>query len=130
VDEAEPDYGVLVNAILADQKTTAYELAKRSGLTQQAILDITKGNRPNPRIETIRKLLVAAGKSWGWLDDQGAVPNNSTDEKTVKLGQLLDELDEIGQMHEARMSPAAVRMIAVKLRRLLDLPATKKGKKK
>jgi transcriptional regulator with XRE-family HTH domain len=64
----EPDYAALVNALLNDQQVTAYEMAKRAGLTQQAVLDITKGNRLNPRVETIRRLLVAAGKSWGWID--------------------------------------------------------------
>ncbi len=63
------DYAALVQALLADQDATAYEMAKRAGLTQQAVLDITKGNRPNPRIETVRRLLVAAGKPWGWIDD-------------------------------------------------------------
>lgn len=35
------------------------------------------------------------------------------------VAQLLDELDEIGRMHECRMSPGAVRVIATKLRRRL-----------
>lgn len=64
-----PDYSALVRALLSDQQVTAYEMAKRAGLTQQAILDITKGNRPNPRVETVRRLLVAAGKPWGWIDE-------------------------------------------------------------
>ncbi len=67
--DAEIDYGALVSALLSDQSATAYEMAKRAGLTQQAVLDITKGNRANPRVETIRRLLVAAGKPWAWIDD-------------------------------------------------------------
>lgn len=35
----------------------------------------------------------------------------------AQVPPLLDELDEIGGMHECRMSPVAVRMIAAKLRR-------------
>jgi DNA-binding XRE family transcriptional regulator len=64
----EPDYGAMVKALLAELDVSAYEMAKRSGLTQQAILDIAKGERPNPRAETLRKLLAAAGKKWGWID--------------------------------------------------------------
>ena len=33
---------------------------------------------------------------------------------------LIDELDQIGHMHECRMSPAAVRSIAIKLKKLFD----------
>jgi transcriptional regulator with XRE-family HTH domain len=69
MSDGEPDYGAMVNALLSDQKVTAYEMAKRADLTQQAILDITKGKRPNPRIGTIRKLLAASGKPWAWIDD-------------------------------------------------------------
>jgi ParB family chromosome partitioning protein len=43
------------------------------------------------------------------------------------IATLLDELDEIGRMHECHMSPVMVRMIATKLRRALCIPATKGG---
>jgi transcriptional regulator with XRE-family HTH domain len=65
----EPDYGALVTSLLSELDITAYEMAKRAGLTQQAILDVKNGKRPNPRAETIRKLLAAAGKKWGWIDE-------------------------------------------------------------
>jgi hypothetical protein len=45
--------------------------------------------------------------------------------RLTEFSPLLDELDEIGRMHECRMSPVAVRMVAVKLRRLVNSIAGK-----
>ncbi len=86
--DEQPDYAALVSALMNDQKATAYEMAKRAGLTQQSVLNIAKGNRPNPQIETIRKLLVAAGKSWGWIDEWlASIAKEKTESPPAKKGK-------------------------------------------
>jgi transcriptional regulator with XRE-family HTH domain len=61
-------YSEVVKLLLEETGWTGYRLAKESGLTAVAVGDIVAGKR-QPRAETMRLFLKAAGKPWAWLDE-------------------------------------------------------------
>jgi transcriptional regulator with XRE-family HTH domain len=61
-------YSELVQLVLDETGWTGYRLAKEAGLTAVAVGDLLAGKR-QPKTETLRLILKAAGKPWGWLDD-------------------------------------------------------------
>ncbi len=52
------------------------ELASRSGLSQQAVSALFRGDR-DPSGKTLAAILRGLGKPWGWLDKQGLDPRQS-----------------------------------------------------
>jgi len=79
-------YGELVARLLADadmaayrpaKKMTAYRLAKLAGVPQASVSLILSDQR-KPSVETLERLLRAAGKEWAWLDE------NLVDYRTIE----------------------------------------------
>ncbi len=63
----ETTWAGVVARILAETGWTAYRLAKESGLTQVGVLGVKDGRRI-PNVDTVERMLVAAGLKWEWID--------------------------------------------------------------
>ena len=125
-------------------KTTAFgarvrELREAAGLSQQALADLAGMHRQGvhkleagerePAWGSVLALAKALGVSVAAFEEGSAPRPPESTALDQSVFDLLDELDEIGRMHQARMSPVIVRIIATKLRRALGAPpAKRKGK--
>jgi transcriptional regulator with XRE-family HTH domain len=109
---------------------TSYRLAQLTGLSKQAVLNLEKAGA-DPKLSTVLKLAEALGRQPWELLPGGRPPATAPKPGAVgqEVAELLDELDEIGRMHQAMMSPVIVRLIAAKLRRALGSPEYKRPKK-
>lgn len=61
-------YDLIVRRLLDDAGITPYRLAKISGVSASQISRILAGER-EPGIQTLERLLRAAGRDWAWLDE-------------------------------------------------------------
>lgn len=66
--DPEGRYARLLAAILERADLTMYALAKKTGIPDQTLNRIQHGSVP--RLDTIEKLLEAAGLSWKWFAEQ------------------------------------------------------------
>lgn len=61
-------YGQLLARLLEHSGLSAYRLGKRAGVTSAGISLILNEKR-KPNVDTLERLLRAAGVTWGWLDE-------------------------------------------------------------
>ena len=61
-------YGQAVRRLLDELGWSAYKLGQVAGVTG-ASLSLILSDERKPSVETVEKLLRAAGKSWVWLDE-------------------------------------------------------------
>lgn len=60
-------YARLLAAVLEHAGQTEYALAKAAGIPAQTLARIRAGSVP--RMDTVEKLLRAAGLDWAWVDE-------------------------------------------------------------
>jgi transcriptional regulator with XRE-family HTH domain len=128
---------------------TAYALAQKTGLSQQGILNLEQPGA-DPKLSTIIKMAEALGvRPWelvpGWVSaaveaestgvdcGQARAPVEADDERSSsefykRASPLLDELDELGRMSMARLSPGLVHQTAVRFRMLFEGPDAHRGR--
>lgn len=70
VPDTEGRYAALLVAMLEHTGWTEYKLAQAAGMKGQHLARFRSGSVP--RMDTVEKLLTAAGLSWAWLD--GSLP--------------------------------------------------------
>jgi transcriptional regulator with XRE-family HTH domain len=60
-------YGEAVRRLLDELGWTSYKLGQAAGVNSASMSYILTGKR-EPALDTMEKLLLAAGKNWAWLD--------------------------------------------------------------
>jgi transcriptional regulator with XRE-family HTH domain len=97
---------------------TLYRLAQVTGLSKQGVSNLEQPDA-DPKLSTLVKL--PGGEAAAGAGESTALDRSLT--------ELLDELDEIGRMHVALISPGMVRQVAFKLRKLFGAPKYRRGRK-
>lgn len=99
-----------------------YRLAKDTGLSMQGVCNLELDNA-DPRLSTIIKVAQALGVEPAELlpgsNEKDAKRSTTVDPELV---QLIEELEETGAKSESLQSPATLRVVAFKLRKLFGLP--------
>lgn len=63
----ETTWAGVVARLLSESDMTPYRLAKTGGLTIVGVLGVKDGRRI-PSVDTVERMLKAAGLKWEWLD--------------------------------------------------------------
>ena len=71
-----PDLAKLIAAEIELAGVSGTELARRAGVAQRTLLDVTCGKSTNPGYRTILKILGALGHDFQWLHDKGFTPKS------------------------------------------------------
>jgi transcriptional regulator with XRE-family HTH domain len=109
---------------------TLYRLAQVTGLSKQGVSNLEQPDA-DPKLSTLVKLAEALEvEPWELLPGgEAAAGAGESTALDRSLTELLDELDEIGRMHVALISPGMVRQVAFKLRKLFGAPKYRRGRK-
>lgn len=76
--------GERLEAIIRDKGVTKAEVARRAGLTRQAVSNICAGNEPS--VDTVRRLAAALDVTEGALIDGTETPPKNEETKAAVIG--------------------------------------------